>query len=424
MISQRSAALSLLAAALALAASPARAQADRFHLKPGARGKACVECHADFQDTLKLPFVHTPVRSGDCAACHNPHASSHGKLLADDPDRICSKCHAAIVPSGARSVHEAVAKGQCVKCHDPHAAKNRNNLLTAGNDLCFGCHKAVAEAAASARFKHAPAERSCLSCHDPHASTTADFLLKKGIPGVCLDCHKADQPTFVSRHMGYPVGKSRCTSCHDPHGSGNKGILWTSVHPPVASRMCAQCHLDPSSPDPLKTRKAGLDLCRGCHASRVNEMLARTEVHWPVVAGASCLNCHNPHAAKVKPLLSAAPKEVCGRCHADTIARQDKSVTKHKPVDDGDCATCHSPHAADGPFLFKTAGVIDLCGTCHDWQRHSTHPIGEKVRDMRNKNLEVDCLSCHRSHGSPYKTLAYFDTKMNLCVQCHQTLTR
>lgn len=414
----------LLLVATATAAAAVAPGPDKFHLKPGARGKVCLTCHADFEDTLKLPFVHTPVKAGDCSDCHDPHTSSHGKLLAAEPNKICFRCHADKAPAKARSIHQAVVEGACVKCHDPHGSKNKSNLPAAGAELCFGCHKDIASGVASAKFKHSPLEQGCLRCHDPHASLQADSLLRKTAPDLCTDCHKAAEPAFAKQHMGYPVGKADCTSCHDPHGSSSKGMLWASVHMPVANKMCSQCHQDPGSPDPLKTKKTGFELCRGCHSDMVNETFARNWLHWPVVDQRGCTNCHSPHAAKAKGLLLAPQKSLCGGCHAEAVERQTKSLTKHKPIDEGDCTACHSPHSANGVYLLEKPSVIDLCGTCHDWQKHSTHPIGDKVIDPRNKNLTVDCLSCHRAHGSPYKYFSYFDAKMDLCVQCHTEMKR
>ncbi|HKZ46466.1 MAG TPA: cytochrome c3 family protein [Thermodesulfobacteriota bacterium] len=48
---------------------------EKFKLKTGARGKICLDCHVLFQDKLKSPFVHTPVKTGECSGCHNPHSS-------------------------------------------------------------------------------------------------------------------------------------------------------------------------------------------------------------------------------------------------------------------------------------------------------------------------------------------------------------
>ena len=75
-------------------------------------------------------------------------------------------------------------------------------------------------------------------------------------------------------------------------------------------------------------------------------------------------------------------------------------------------------------LLLKGTNVIALCSTCHDFTHHSSHPIGEKAIDQRNKNLTVDCLSCHKSHGSDQKRLAHFQFGMDLCVQCHEQLKR
>ncbi len=417
-------ALFLLATALVLSALPASSQDDnKFKLKPGAKGKICLTCHEAFREKLSLPFVHTPVKSGACSDCHNPHTSDHGKLMAADSSRICLACHDGIVPGTAQSVHKVVAEGNCVKCHDPHAARNKFNLLAAGNELCNGCHKSIAESVANARFQHSPVGKGCLNCHSPHASERSAFLLKDAVPPLCTGCHAPETPAFVRQHQNYPVAKSRCTSCHDPHGSSRGGLLWADTHAPVGNRMCGQCHLEPASPDALRTKKQGFELCRGCHNTMVNETFANNRMHWPVVDKRACLNCHNPHASKEAGLLKASAKALCGTCHADTIERQEKSLAKHKPIEEGLCTKCHSPHSSNNVFLLDNA-TIDLCGSCHDWQKHTTHPIGTKIVDPRNRNLSLDCLSCHRSHGTDQKVFAYFDPKMELCVQCHVELKR
>src|SRR5262245_28564297 len=89
-------------------APPSQSQEEsRFHLKPGAAGKVCLDCHSDFQDVMKRPFVHTPVKTGQCIGCHSPHAAEHGKLLAASPDEVCATCHEKMIPEGAASVHQA-----------------------------------------------------------------------------------------------------------------------------------------------------------------------------------------------------------------------------------------------------------------------------------------------------------------------------
>lgn len=416
-----------LAAALAatnVAAAGAADNTAKFRLKPGASGTLCLDCHVDFQEVVKQPHVHTPVKAGRCSDCHDPHASNHGKLLAEAPDKICSTCHGTMIPEGAKSTHEAVVQGKCVACHDPHGSANKANLVRTGNELCLGCHEDVKAGLAAATHKHSPVTQNCLGCHDPHASKDAPSLLVKTPPALCVGCHNPAQPGFAKAHLNYPVARANCLSCHDPHGSPNKGILWASVHAPVQNKQCAQCHGAPPASGPINVKKVAPDLCRGCHNELFVEIASKSRVHWPVVDRVACANCHEPHASKTARLLKASPKTLCGSCHPDAIARQEQSSTKHPPIADGECSNCHAPHAADPTFLFVAPTGIEVCGTCHDWQNHSAHPLGDKVVDKRNPNLRLDCESCHRSHGTANKSFAHYDTKGELCTQCHIQYTR
>ncbi len=411
--------------AVLLPGAAARAAGPNPHrLKPGAQGRLCLECHATFLDKVKLPFVHTPVKSGDCVDCHSPHASDHGKLLSAGTNALCARCHPGAIAEKARSIHAPVAAGECVKCHDPHASASRNVLRLSGNQLCAGCHPERVAAAAQSRFQHSPVAKDCLGCHDPHASTRAPFLLKKEVPALCGGCHRTDQPAFVQQHMNYPVARGRCTSCHDPHGSSNSGLLWATVHSPVAGKMCRQCHPDPSAPDALSTRKTGFEICRPCHSPLLNEMFSKNRVHYPALDRTGCLNCHNPHAAAQKALLRKPAAELCRSCHADTVTLQERSLTRHPPAEEGLCSSCHDPHASDPVFLLVAGDLQELCGTCHDYNKHASHPIGDKVVDQRNPNLTVNCQSCHRTHGSQFKSFTHADPGADLCVQCHQEMRR
>lgn len=397
---------------------------EKFQLKPGAKGKLCLSCHEEFKEKLKLPFIHSPVKSGSCSDCHNPHASRHGKLIASGPNEICFSCHKGLIAPGARSSHKIVANGSCSKCHDPHASKNKFNLKAAGNQLCFECHKEYMNAVANKKFKHILGTKECLTCHNAHSSSKAAFLLKEDVPNICNNCHDMKKPILTKQHMNYPMGNARCTSCHDPHGSNRAGILWENAHSPVVNKMCNQCHQDSKSTNALGLRREGVALCRGCHSNTVGGILGKKRIHWPLADNVACLNCHSPHASKQASLLTDEMKPLCGKCHSDTIAKQNKATVKHKPADEGNCTKCHSPHAANYAFLFDNESTLALCGKCHEWQKHSTHPIGEKVVDPRNPNITMDCLSCHRSHGTDQKYFTYSNPDMDLCVMCHQKYKR
>lgn len=391
----------------------------QFRLKPGAKLQVCLTCHANFTDKLKKPYVHTPINKTGCTACHSPHSTDHPKQLSVDENSLCLTCHKGILPDGALSTHKVVLEGKCVQCHDPHSSDNKFNLREAGTALCSICHKDKVEAISKVKFKHSPVTKGCINCHNPHASKKAASLLQAAVPELCKGCHQVDKPLFVKQHMNYPVGGSQCTNCHNAHGSDKAGMIYNTAHPPFANKTCNLCHESSSAPKPLALKKQGFELCRGCHNNMVNELFAKNRLHQPVVGKNGCLNCHSPHASPEKGLLKDTQLKLCGTCHADTLQRQEISVTKHQPIKEGMCTTCHSPHASDNALLTVQASTIELCGICHDWQKHATHPIGEKVADKRNKNLTVTCLSCHRAHGTEYKHMFPVPTVTDLCTQCH-----
>jgi predicted CXXCH cytochrome family protein len=200
-------------------------------------------------------------------------------------------------------------------------------------------------------------------------------------------------------------------------------MFLAKVHPPVAKGQCAMCHEPATSRTPLKTKQARAELCRQCHSRKMATMLEQPRVHQPVAAG-ECLACHGPHASKGAGLLKGNAVAVCGSCHADTIRRQVTSVTKHEPIGAGECHLCHDPHGGNAPLLFVNANPVELCGQCHDWQKHATHPLGDKTRDPRNPNLSVQCTSCHRAHGTEHKHMLPFAATTALCTSCHELFKR
>lgn len=156
----------------------------------------------------------------------------------------------------------------------------------------------------------------------------------------------------------------------------------------------------------------------------INEAALSPHVHWPVLDAQACSSCHVPHASKVDGLLAEPMKPLCGSCHQDVIRRQERSVVQHTPVAEGECTACHTAHSSNASFLLTDTRVEEVCGNCHDWKTHSAHPMGEEVVDPRNPNLSVGCLTCHRTHGSPYDHLTHLESTGPLCVDCHEQYQR
>jgi predicted CXXCH cytochrome family protein len=409
-------------------AAPAYCQ-NTFKLKPGAKGNVCLKCHENFKSQIKNRYVHPLMKNGECTGCHVTHTSAHKNLLKAAPSKLCYDCHKKILPENAASSHQIVLQGDCIKCHLPHGSDNKLFLKKTGNDLCLDCHEDIREKIKLNRFKHKPMEKGsgCLNCHVPHASEQLPFLLKKDSPSLCLGCHKTNESSFQKKHMNYPVANSNCRSCHNPHGSNEEGLLYDVAHTPVKEKKCDTCHLKPTSSGTPEIRKQGNQLCQQCHKETIDKLLSKNKVHWPLVDNTGCLNCHNPHATKQDKLLKGPVKTVCGKCHSDTVELQQISISNPKnkrlcePVKTGNCVVCHLPHGADNILNIDQAEITNKpCGKCHEWQTHSTHPIGEKIVDSRNKNITIDCLSCHKACGTENNpSMLPFETTYDLCVDCH-----
>lgn len=407
------------------ATAPSRSDQD-LRLKKGARAKLCIECHDGFEETLKRRYLHTPLSEGDCTGCHDPHTSNNEMLLAAASGALCYECHDELVKEkdGARSVHEVFAEGKCAECHDPHGSENKMILKEAGSALCFGCHEELGKKIGANEFEHEPVQEDCLKCHSPHASQENPRLLHEADPRLCIECHELDEAKLAKLHRNYPVQTGRCSNCHDPHGSDTEAVLFDNIHEPVAEGECEECHDKATSRSPLTLKDSGYEICEGCHYEEIVEMFNEPRLHWALVDHKGCINCHAPHGSPNDSLLKASMLSVCGACHPDTIARQERSVTPHPPVADGECTECHSPHGSDSLFILNQGSIIEICGECHEWEVHSTHPIGPEVLDPRNENVTVQCSSCHRSHGTEYKHFIYFQDKDDLCVQCHTDYRR
>ncbi|MDH5527863.1 MAG: cytochrome c3 family protein [Nitrospirota bacterium] len=122
-------------------------------------------------------WVHGPYAARDCDQCHMPGQPGVPRFQGIRPAELCAQCHtsfvAALDPSGDRWIHGPVASGDCTACHHPHRSPNRFMLRAEPGALCGQCH---AEASVQQTPAHRQGEGACLNCHDPHSGATPALL--------------------------------------------------------------------------------------------------------------------------------------------------------------------------------------------------------------------------------------------------------
>ena len=196
---------------------------ERFQLR-SALPQLCFSCHEDTKQTLdESSIVHGPVfDAGGCVACHDPHYSDASRFYGKPQAEVCLDCHnkpikatsgrmlinlSAFLEQNPRR-HGPVRDGECAACHEPHASENFCLLVDEyparfyarfefeRYELCFGCHSEELVASESGTgltgFRHGNQNlhwlhvnqdkgRTCRACHEVHASRRP-FHIREIVP--------------------------------------------------------------------------------------------------------------------------------------------------------------------------------------------------------------------------------------------------
>lgn len=182
----------------------------------------CVKCHAKIGKKLgavKVP--HKPVQQeGSCVSCHSAHHSKEKRLLPFDEMATCLHCHdkdnMGNPPlrnikkelAGKKYLHGPVGTGECKACHDPHGSDDFRMLRGSyPADIyapykegiygaCFGCHDKnilrFSDTTIYTGFRNGNRNlhyvhvsnnrkgRTCRICHEPHAGNSEKMISKEG----------------------------------------------------------------------------------------------------------------------------------------------------------------------------------------------------------------------------------------------------
>lgn len=241
---------------------------DREHLVKADQPGLCLGCHKPIAEALaaaKTPHGALATQK-QCLACHRPHESKHKSLLEKPGKDGCIECHdkpveragggAKVAAVGAqiaaaKFLHGPIRDGECAPCHQPHASAHAPLLqkanpkhfyapfAEASYELCFSCHeRKVFETDKTTEltgfragdrnlhFVHvndAQKGRSCRACHEIHAGDQAK-LMAASVPFGSWQLPIRWQQT--------PTGGSCASGCHKVRTYDRGGAAGQPVDPP------------------------------------------------------------------------------------------------------------------------------------------------------------------------------------------------
>ena len=187
-----------------------------------------------------------------------------------------------------------------------------------------------------------------------------------------------------------------------------------------------------SEPATASTPAAAVtESCLSCHQDKsgFKDTLHGRKTMSSQKLGQSCVSCHGPGDAhsesgdpskiiNPKKLDSAGVADLCFTCHKNKDLMLWK--TSHHNQNGLSCLQCHSVHEGEGRKSLKTPAVFEemvqteTCLKCHkkqkaDMRLASHHPLPEG---------KMTCVSCHNPHGGIDGNLKA-DSSEELCARCH-----
>ncbi len=331
---------------------------DEFSLATDDIAAMCNACHSI---EIKQQGLHTPVATGMCLTCHNPHASNQPYLLAaSSQGALCNNCHDAGMQLKSY-VHGPTAVGACGVCHLSHQTMGNALLRTASvNELCYQCHIDQQKKIAGYEFVHGPVALNCAECHNPHDSDVRYFL-SGSTSELCFSCHIDIQQAYGQnpvKHLALEQDQE-CMNCHNAHGSDFRFNLIDD-----SFDLCLTCHDHPME-DGKITNIASL---------------LKTHPNWHgPIENKDCTGCHQVHSSTNFRLLrynypaefyaAFDPNnyELCFQCHSSENV-QDSTTTNLTNFRNGDqnlhylhvnrqkgrtCRSCHETHASKLSFHIR-----------------------------------------------------------------------
>lgn len=361
----------------------------------------------------------TTYAMGNCAHCHEQHASIDG----DEPEPISPEgASGFLLLSDALPVSPTVGtysdtETACLTCHG--GSENLNTITNNNYSATFG------------------------------GAVTADAssimaALNLGAGSLTGSYHNLnDINTLVSGNIGFdvPSGATPCSACHNPHlakansNSSNIGNpLFTALSRPTDHYELYGDDLDermPSSYQPPNRVGGGLEPDGGFDAAT---QAAKTPNY-----NTFCIDCHNISNDEIWSdalgrnlrAFDWSLEQHGGGSAANNRPTQAEVVSPFLDTSLGtyslSCLDCHEPHGSSNIYLIRTSvngnSVMltnsenqwdNLCSCCH---------VASDANALQNIHHEyqnvLDCIECHFCVNNQGNCINNSDPKLRDCSLCH-----
>jgi predicted CXXCH cytochrome family protein len=370
---------------------------------------------------------------GDCAQCHDEHASRDGvaaggpypyALFAPDDNALCATCHAASgangiwqgSPSYTTSSHATGSTvwpgptpparpgsdaGKCVNCHDPHGKSDASGLIPSMN--------------------FAREEALCLPCHDgsPAAKNVASQFQKVyRHPITTSGKHSESEAGDPTKFAASPTNNrhSECADCHNPHEAArdlaaptaptaSNRLLGTSrirVTNGTAGTKPVYTYLGPADTSPASEYQ----LCFKCHSSWTTQPATATDLGVLL----------NPNNRSFHPVEGQGKNSIAAGAFV-TGWTWDR-LTYCTDCHTSDDTTVRGPHGSAYPYIlkkpytanpaFRITASTELCFDCHTYNVYAYGKASNATKNLSRWNghgshvdgHQASCYSCHATHGA------------------------
>lgn len=307
--------------------------------------------------------------------------------------------------------------------------------LVNGNIECTSCHNAhvqgIDKIAQEFLVRDSSAGQMCLACHDPNRVTQGQV---NPLAGWFDSRHKSatNQVTADAKVGSYTtVALNACTSCHMNHNASSAARLLRPANPTLpnldnTTQDCVTCHnggnlISPAAPNIMSEfAKVSHLLPAGNNGHDAAEAAVLVNNRH-----ATCVDCHNPHAAAQEVTFGAPPTIRPPQTGATGVSASD-GVTVLTPVVNQyeTCFRCHGTGAGKQKLLiygyspFRAVAAADCLNEIAPFSATATssHPVThDRSSTLPEPSLLVNMLNLNGTNSSRAVGVRVF------CTDCHDS---